>query len=73
MTKADGGQQRNNQPMMGAAKAGGGGDGDGDSNSSSNNSNYGGSGSGEDNGGDSDGDDYATHIFNFWKPYFRFY
>jgi hypothetical protein len=34
MTKADGGKQRNNQPMMGEAKVGGGGGGDGDSDGS---------------------------------------
>ncbi len=55
MAKADGGQQRNNQPMTGATKAGGGGGGDGDSNGSSNNGDNGGSDSGVDNGSDSDG------------------
>jgi hypothetical protein len=34
MTKADGGKQRNNQPTMGEAKAGGGGGRNGDSNGS---------------------------------------
>jgi hypothetical protein len=34
MTKADGGQQRNNQPTKGSAKVGGGGGGDSDSNGS---------------------------------------
>jgi hypothetical protein len=34
MTKADGGKQCNNQPMMGEAKASGGGGGDGDSDGS---------------------------------------
>ncbi len=39
MTKADSGQQCNNQPTMGAAKVGGGGGGNGDSNGSSNDGN----------------------------------
>ncbi len=46
--KADGGQQCNSQPVMGAAKAGGGGGGNGSSD---------GSGDDGDNGGDSDGND----------------
>jgi hypothetical protein len=39
MTKADGVQQHNNQPMKGSAKAGGGGGGDSDSDGSGNNGN----------------------------------
>ncbi len=54
MTIADSGQQCNNQPMAGAANAGGGSDGDGNSNGSGN---YGSSGGGKDNSGNSDGDD----------------
>jgi hypothetical protein len=57
MTKADGGQQRNNQPTTGAAKEGGGEGGDGNSVGSGNDSDNGGSDGGEDNGGDSDGND----------------
>jgi hypothetical protein len=56
MTKADSGQQCNNQPTTGAVKAGGGGGGDGDSNGSGDKGDNGGSSGGKDNGGHSDGD-----------------
>jgi hypothetical protein len=57
MTKADGGQQRNNQPTTGAVKVSGGGVGDGNSNGSGIDGNNGGSDGGEDNGGNSNGND----------------
>ena len=52
MMKADGGQQCNNQPTKGAAKAGGGGNGN-----SGGSNNDGDSGDGNDNGGNSDDDE----------------
>ena len=49
MTKADGGQQCNNQPKKGSSKVGDGGGGNSNSNGSGNNGNNSGSGGGKDN------------------------
>ncbi len=76
MAKANSGQQRINQPTMGAAKMGSGGGGDGNSNGSSNDGNNGGSGGGKDNGGNSDsnGDVLPIYIHRYlkWPTYLRY-